>query len=123
MKNMVSEFKEFINRGNLVELSIAFVLALFFAPIVTSIVNGVVLNLIAAIFGQPDFSSIVIDVGDSQLLIGDVLTAILNFLIVAFVCFLIIKAYNNFKDEDPEAGPSEVDLLTEIRDELRGRSS
>ncbi len=55
MKNMVSEFKEFINRGNLVELSIAFVLALFFAPIVTSIVNGVVLNLIAAIFGQPDF--------------------------------------------------------------------
>jgi large conductance mechanosensitive channel len=123
MKNMVSEFKEFINRGNLVELSIAFVLALFFAPIVTSIVNGVVLNLIAAIFGQPDFSSIVIDVGDSQLLIGDVLTAILNFLIVAFVCFLIIKAYNRFKDEDPEAGPSEVDLLTEIRDELRSRSS
>jgi large conductance mechanosensitive channel len=123
MKNMVSEFKEFINRGNLVELSIAFVLALFFAPIVTSIVNGVVLNLIAAIFGQPDFSSIVIDVGDSQLLIGDVLTAIVNFLIVAFVCFLIIKAYNHFKDEDPEAGPSEVDLLVEIRDELRSRSS
>ncbi len=122
MKNWLSEFKEFINRGNLVELAIAFVLASFFAPIVTAIVEGVILNLIAAIFGQPNFDSIVIDVGKSELLIGTVITALINFLIVAFVCFLIIKAYNHFKDaEEAVADPTEVELLTEIRDELRAR--
>jgi large conductance mechanosensitive channel len=121
MKNWIAEFKEFINRGNLVELAVAFVLALFFAPIVTAIVDGVIMNLIAAIFGQPSFDSIVIDVGDSQLLVGTVITAIVNFVIVAFVCFLIVKAYNRFKEEAPPAGPSETDLLIEIRDELRAR--
>ncbi|MGB0113045.1 MAG: large conductance mechanosensitive channel protein MscL [Ilumatobacteraceae bacterium] len=122
MKNFVTEFKDFINKGNLVELAVAFVLALFFVPIVNAIVDGVLLQLIAAIFGQPSFDSIGIDVGDSRLYIGTVITAIVNFLIVAFVCFLIVKAYNKMQDdEEEESGPSEVELLTEIRDSLRSR--
>ena len=57
MKNMLQEFKEFVNRGNLVELAIAFVLATAFAPVVLSIVDNIFMPIIAAIIGQPDFSA------------------------------------------------------------------
>lgn len=124
MKDMFEEFKAFINRGNLIDLAIAVVLATFFAPVVAAIVDGVILNLIAAIFGKPSFDSITIGVGDADLLVGTVITAVVQFVIVAFVCFLIVKAYNQMKgpDEDEaDAGPSEIDLLIEIRDSLRQR--
>jgi len=125
VKNLAQEFKDFVNRGNLIDLAIAVVLATFFAPVVASIVDGVIMNLIAAVFGQPNFDSITIDVGDAELLIGSVLTALVQFVVVAFVCFLIVKAYNAMQKEaeDELGGPSEVDVLTEIRDELRARSN
>jgi large conductance mechanosensitive channel len=83
---------------------------------------------IAAIFGEPSFDAIGIDIGDdgARLMIGSVLTAIFKFVIVAYVCFLIVKAVNKAKgpeEEEVEAdGPSEVDLLTEIRDQLRSNT-
>lgn len=120
---MLQEFKDFINRGNLVDLAIAVVLATFFAPIVTAIVDGVIMNIIAAIFGQPSFDSITIDVGDAKLYVGTVITAIVNFLVVAVVCFLIIKAYTSMREPEAEAGPTETDLLIEIRNELRARNN
>ncbi len=124
MKTWMKEFKEFINRGNLVELAIAFVLAAAFGAVVLAIVDGVIMPIIAAIFGQPNFDSITIDLGDGVILIGTAITAIVNFLVIAFVCFLVIKAYNAMKGPvEDDAGPSEVDLLREIRDELRARSS
>jgi len=124
MGELIKEFKTFVNRGNLVELAVAFTLTLFFVPVVNAIVDGVILNLIAAIFGQPNFDSITIGVGEAELLVGTVITALVTFLIVAFVCFLIVKAYNAMKKPDgDEDGPSEIDLLTEIRDELRSRGS
>jgi large conductance mechanosensitive channel len=122
MKDFLDEFKAFVNRGNLVELAVAFTMTLFFVPVVNAIVDGLIMQLIAGIFGQPSFDSIVIDVGDAQLQIGTVITALVTFLIVAFVCFLIVKAYNAMKGPvDEDDGPSEIDLLTEIRDELRSR--
>ena len=122
MKDFLDEFKAFVNRGNLVELAVAFTMTLFFVPVVNAIVDGLIMQLIAGIFGQPSFDSIVIDVGDAQLQIGTVITALVTFLIVAFVCFLIVKAYNAMKGPvDEDQGPSEIDLLTEIRDELRSR--
>ena len=122
MKDLLDEFKAFVNRGNLVELAVAFTMTLFFVPVVNAIVDGLIMQLIAGIFGQPSFDSIVIDVGDAQLQIGTVITALVTFLIVAFVCFLIVKAYNAMKGPvDEDHGPSEIDLLTEIRDELRSR--
>lgn len=128
MKNMIDEFKDFINRGNLVDLAIAVVLATFFAPIVAALVDGVVMNLIAAIFGQPDFSNIRLKIrGEfpdaTYLEFGAVITAVVQFVIVAWVCFLIVKAYNKAKAPAAEeaAGPTEVELLTEIRDSLRNR--
>lgn len=122
MKDFVTEFKDFVNRGNLVELAVAFTLTLFFVPVVNSIVNGVIMQLIAGIFGQPNFDSITIDIGDAELFIGSVITAVVTFLIVAFVCFLIVKAYNAMKaPADEDDGPTEIELLTEIRDSLRSR--
>jgi len=123
MKNLITEFKEFVNRGNLVELAIAFILATAFAPVVLSIVDNILMPIIAAIIGQPDFSSLGFDVGDARVNYGTPLTLIINFLVIAVVCFLVVKAYNASKKpaEEEESGPSEVDLLTEIRDSLRDR--
>lgn len=123
MRNIVDEFKEFINRGNLVDLAIAVILATAFAPVIDAVANGVVMNFIAAVFGQPSFDSIVIEVGDGEILIGSVVTALVNFVIVALVCFLIVKAYNRMKKPQVEeaAAVTETDLLVEIRDELRKR--
>lgn len=138
---MLQEFKDFITKGNLIDLAIAVVLATFFAPVITAIVDGVILNLIAAIFGKPNFDEVArikIADGDGEIAIdpdtglpidpatylefGKVITALITFVIVGFVCFLIVKAYNKMikaEEEEEESGPSEVDLLTEIRDQLK----
>jgi large conductance mechanosensitive channel len=123
MKKYLDEFKDFIQNGNIVALAIAFIMALFFAPVVTAVVNGVILNLIAAIFGKPNFDSIVISIGKADLLVGTVITAAVQFLLVALACFVIVKAYEAWTGPEPveDAGPTEVELLTEIRDSLRAR--
>jgi large conductance mechanosensitive channel len=98
------------------------VLATAFAPVVLSIVDNIFMPIIAAIVGQPDFSSLGFDIGDARINYGTPLTLIVNFLIIAFVCFLVVKAYNRMKKaDDADTGPSEVELLTEIRDALRSR--
>lgn len=123
MKSLLNEFKDFVNRGNLLELAIAVVLATAFAPVVTSIVDNILMPIIAAIFGQPDFSDLGIDIGDARINYGIPLTLIISFLIIAFVCFLVVKAYNKMQkqQEAADSGPTEIELLTEIRDALRSR--
>jgi large conductance mechanosensitive channel len=128
MKSFIAEFKEFVNRGNLVDLAIAVVLATAFAPVIAAIVDGVVMNLIAAAFGQPDFSAIRLRIrGEgaeaTYLEFGLVITTVVQFLTVALVCFLIVKAYNRMQKPQVEeaAAVTETDLLVEIRDELRRR--
>jgi large conductance mechanosensitive channel len=119
---MLREFKEFISRGNLVELAVAVILGLAFKSVVDSLVADVFTPLIAAVFGEPDFSSITIEVGDGVIKIGNFLNALISFVIVAFVLFLVIRAYNRaFPKKEEEAGPTEIELLTQIRDELRLR--
>jgi large conductance mechanosensitive channel len=119
---MWKEFKDFISKGNLVELAMAVILGLAFNAVVQSLVADVFTPLIAAIFGQPDFSEITIPIGESEILIGRFLNTVISFVIVGFVLFLVVKAYNRaFPKEEEPAGPSEVELLTEIRDELRRR--
>ena len=122
MTSMIKEFKDFINRGNLVELAIAFVLATAFAPVVLSIVDNIFMPIIAAIVGEPDFSELGFDIGDARINYGTPLTLIINFVIIAFVCFLVVKAYNKMKKPaEADSGPTEIELLTEIRDSLRSR--
>jgi large conductance mechanosensitive channel len=119
---MLKEFKEFVSKGNLIDLAVAVILGLAFNTVVQSVVADVFTPIIAAIFGQPDFSSITISIGDSEILIGNFLNAVISFLIVAFVLFLVVKAYNRaFPKGTEPAGPTELELLTEIRDELRRR--
>lgn len=91
---MLKEFKAFIMKGNLVEIAVGLVVALAFAAVVASFVANIVTPIIAAIFGQPDFGSLKIDVGDSAITYGNFLKTVLTFLIVAFVMFLVVKAYN-----------------------------
>ena len=99
---MLKEFKAFIMRGNLVEIAVGLVLALAFAAVVASFVSDIVTPIIAAIFGQPDFSSLKIDIGESAIAYGRFLNALISFLLVAFVMFLIVKAYNRM------AGPKDA---------------
>ena len=121
MKNMIEEFKDFINKGDVVTIAVGLILALYFQKIVEALLNGVINPIIAAIFGESNFTNIGFDIGDAFISIGLVIDAVISFVVVAFILFLMIKAYNSWKADEPESesGPSEIDLLTEIRDSLR----
>ncbi|MCI0635014.1 MAG: large conductance mechanosensitive channel protein MscL [Actinobacteria bacterium] len=91
---MLKEFRDFIMKGNLIEIAVAFIMALAFAAVVASFVADIVTPIIGAIFGQPDFSALKIDIGDGAITYGKFLNVVITFLIVAFVMFLVVKAYN-----------------------------
>ena len=123
---MLKELKDFINKGNVVTIAVGLVMALYFQKIVDAVLDGVINPLIAALFGESNFTQIGFDVGDDEarVSIGLVIDAIISFVAVAFFLFLVIKAYNRYAAQ-PEAqepaGPTEIDLLTEIRDSLANR--
>ncbi len=94
MKSFMKEFKEFISRGNVMDMAVGIIIGGAFTAIVTSLVNDILMPLIAGIFGGLDFSSWVLKIGESSINIGTFVAAIVNFLIVAFVIFSIIKAMN-----------------------------
>jgi large conductance mechanosensitive channel len=123
---MINEFKDFINKGDVVMIAVGLVMALYFKEIVDALIGGVITPIISAIFGKSDIFNIGFDLGDSRVSIGAVIYAAVVFVIVAFILFLVVKAYNGWKsgdssDDDVEAAPTEVELLTEIRDSLRSR--
>lgn len=117
---MIQEFKDFISKGGVFEAAVGLIMALAFIPVVDSLVNDVLMQIIAGIFGQPDFSSIGFDLGDARVGIGALINAIIAFVLIGFIVFLMVKAYNaSTKPDADEDGPSEIDLLTEIRDGLK----
>ena len=89
---MFKEFRDFALKGNLVELAVAFVLGVAFAAVVTSLVNDIIMQLVAAIIGKPDFSDLTFSIGDGVIRYGSFLTALITFLIIAWVLFLVVKA-------------------------------
>ena len=116
---LLKEFRDFISRGNLIDLAVAFVLGIAFAGVVTSLTEGIVTPLIGRIFQVDNLQTYVI-AGDIE--IGRFLAAILNFVLVAFVMFLVVKAYNRMKKPAEAAADSaEIVLLREIRDALTTR--
>jgi large conductance mechanosensitive channel len=94
---MLREFKEFALKGNLVELAVAFILGVAFATLVTATVDNLFTPLIAAIFGKPDFSALHFTINKSVFTYGAWLNAVISFVLVVFVLFLVIKAYNRMK--------------------------
>lgn len=126
---LFQEFKEFINKGNIIDLAVAVVMATAFKPIIDAFVNGVMMQIVSAIFDQPSFDGLTIDLAGTPIFYGSVITTTISFLMVALSVFLVLKAYNAAQSadqtegpsEEAPAGPSEIDLLTEIRDSLAGR--
>jgi len=126
---VLKEFRDFINRGNVIDLAVAVVLGTAFTAVVTSLVNDVLLQAIAVVVGKPDFSDLTVEINDSVIRYGSFLTALVSFLLIAVAVFFIVKAYNHLRemgaagsDSEEEPPPSEADLLAEIRDLLKERS-
>ncbi|MGI9576894.1 MAG: large conductance mechanosensitive channel protein MscL [Microthrixaceae bacterium] len=121
---MIKEFRDFISRGNVVDLAVAVVVGAAFGAVVASFTDDVLMPIVAAIIGQPDFSSLTFAIGDSEIFYGSFLTVLVNFVIIAFAVFLVVKGINSMQQrfagdaDDEDEGPSEVELLTQIRDSL-----
>ena len=140
---MIKEFKAFIARGNVLDLAVAVIIGAAFGAIVTSLTEDVIMPVIGAVFGGLDFSNYFLrlgpipagftgdptsyaalkEAGVAMLGYGSFLTAAINFLIIGFVIFMLVRQANKLigkkEAESAPSGPSEVELLTEIRDELR----
>lgn len=115
-----NDFKAFVTRGNVVGLAIAVVIGTAFGLVVTSFVNDVLMQFIAAIGAKPKFEDLAFTVNGSPIRYGAFLNALISFLIVAAAMFVVVKAYNKLvPPAEKRAEESEKDLLREIRDELR----
>jgi large conductance mechanosensitive channel len=138
---MIKEFREFIARGNVLDLAVAVIIGAAFSGIITSLVEDVINPIIGIIFGKPDFSSIYINLsgqtfptyaaakeaGAQVIGIGAFLTAVISFLIIAFVIFLLVRAANSIMKKEaeapapPPAPTKDQQLLAEIRDLLKAQ--
>jgi len=120
VKKLYEEFKAFVLRGNILDLAVAVVLGAAFTAVVKAFTDGIIMPIIAAIFGKPSFDSLTFKIGDGVVLYGSFLSALVNFLIIAAALFVVLKAATKLMSQkEEEAGPTEVELLTEIRDALR----
>lgn len=140
---MINEFKAFILKGNVLDLAVAVIIGAAFATITKSLTDDMLMPIVSAIVGVPDFSGLFIllgsppadyagsmsdyaalkEAGVPMLGWGQFLTVIINFVILAFIIFLIVRVANRLKKKEEvkaaDPGPSEIDLLTEIRDSLK----
>jgi large conductance mechanosensitive channel len=126
---MLKEFRDFILRGNVLDLAVAFIIGAAFAAIISSLVNDIIMPLVGIILGGIDFAGLSVQVGSATLTYGKFIQAIIYFLIVGLILFLVVKSYNAVakkkKEEAPPPPPepsAEEKLLTEIRDLLKERS-
>jgi len=124
MTKFMREFREFAVKGNLIETAVALVLALAFTDLVKAFIADIITPIIAAIFGKPDFSNLTFTINDSTFKYGDFINFAISFVLVAFVLFLILKAVNRMRreKEEEDPGPTEIELLAQIRDGIRDMS-
>ena len=127
---MLRELKDFLLRGNLIEVAVALVLALALTAVVTSLVEDLITPLIAALFGQPDFAGLTFEINDSVFRYGEVIDAAISFVAIAAVVFFVIvkpmqavaaRRAAGAPTDDTPAPSDEALLLTEIRDLLASR--
>lgn len=125
-KGFIGEFKEFIARGNVLDMAVGIVIGGAFTSIVTALVEQIIMPIVGVIIGGVDFSALSITIGSAVIGYGAFIQAVINFLIIAFVVFCMIKSINKFKrkteeetaPEEPAAPAEDIVLLTEIRDLL-----
>jgi len=125
---MLKEFRAFIARGNVMDLAVGIIIGAAFTSIVKSLVNDLINPIISLLTGGIDFSGLGIKLTDSPdgavFAYGSFITAVINFLIIAWVVFLLVKGINSLKKKEEEApaapkGPTAEELLAEIRDALK----
>ena len=125
MKKLLNEFKEFISRGNVIDMAVGVIIGSAFSKIVTSLVNDIIIPLVGIIIGGLDFTSLSIKINYSEILYGAFIQNIVDFLIIAVCIFTVIKLINKLKKQKPVEEPAPVEtpedikLLTEIRDLLK----
>ena len=122
VKKGMNEFKTFISRGNVVDMAVGVIIGAAFGKIVTSLVNDILMPLIGIVLGGLDFSSLSINIGDATILYGSFIQTIVDFLIVAFCIFMMVKFFEKFKKKEEKPiliKSDEVKLLEEIRDILK----
>jgi len=149
-KGLIQEFREFIASGNMIELAVGVILAGAVGVVIKAFTDGIMMQIVAAIFGKPDFNDVTITLRknvesvkdpvtgvvtqkDATLQIGTFINALISLVLTGLVLFAIVKAYNRLKRKQAvvdaaeaaaaePAGPTEIELLTEIRDALKARS-
>jgi large conductance mechanosensitive channel len=119
---MLKEFKDFAMKGNIVDLAVAVVIGAAFGAVVTALTDSLIMPLISMILGKDGVGGLAFTIGHTVFPIGVFLQAVINFFLIAFVLFLIIKAMNSMKQKEeaaPVATPEDIALLREIRDALK----
>lgn len=130
---MIKEFKEFISKGNVVDLAVGVIIGGAFGKIVTSLVNDILMPVIGVLLGGIDFSNLVLEVGKAKVAYGMFIQNIIDFLIIAFCVFIFVKIVNKLSNiakkeevkEEKKEEPKETELsiLKEIRDELKNNKN
>jgi large conductance mechanosensitive channel len=122
---MIKEFRDFVMKGNVIDLAVAVVMGGAFGAIITSLVNDIIMPLIGVLMGGVDFSSLSVMVGDAVIAYGKFIQACVNFFLIALALFFVIKSINAMqakpKETAPAAPPEDIVLLREIRDSLKQR--
>ena len=124
---MIKEFKEFISRGNVVDLAVGVIIGGAFSKIVSSLVNDILMPIIGSILGGIDFSNLAIQIGNAKITYGMFIQNIIDFLIIAFCVFIFVKFVNKLANlghkkeekEEEQIVETELSILKEIRDELK----
>lgn len=128
MKKFMEEFKQFIARGNVMDMAVGVIIGGAFSAITTSLINDIIMPILGIFTGSISFAALSFTVNGAVIAYGNFIQAILNFLIMAFVVFCLIKTMNRLhhkKEEAPPAAPqpsAEEKLLTEIRDLLKEKT-
>lgn len=119
---MLKEFKEFAMKGNIVDLAVAVVIGAAFGNIITAFNDSVISPVIAMLMGKGGLSELTVTAGHTIFPIGKLIQSVIDFILIAFVLFLVIKAINSLKKKEvaaPAATPEDIQLLREIRDALK----
>ncbi|MEI9942786.1 MAG: large conductance mechanosensitive channel protein MscL [Chitinophagaceae bacterium] len=119
---MLKEFKEFAMKGSIVDLAVAVVIGGAFGKIVTALTDSIIMPIISMVLGKASVADLSFTIGSTFFPVGIFLQAIIDFILIAFVLFLIIKAINKTKKKEeaaPVATPEDIILLREIRDALK----